>query len=90
MKRISFNFILALFLMAPFAVSFAQENKPIRFYDEDDASPIVGMHYWYGTQQGSSDTTGRVFLSFQKGASLRLDHIRYGTWYLTNTEFDRL
>lgn len=90
MKPIYFNFILTMFLMAAFSVAFAQETRPIRFYDAEDASAIVGLHYRYGNQQGSSDSTGRVILSFQKGASLRLEHIRYGSWDLTNTEFNRL
>ncbi len=90
MKTIFIYVLQAMLLMAPLAIIHAQEGKPLQIFDAEDGAPISGFRYRYGTQLGSSDTSGTIFLRRDPGSRLRLQHLRYGTWELTESAFDRL
>lgn len=90
MKRIVLLLLPAMLLMAVLSIAHAQEGKPIRFFDGEDGSPISGLSYSYGNQVGSSDSSGTIFLRLQQESRLRLQHLRYGSWELTEAAFNRL
>jgi iron complex outermembrane receptor protein len=68
------NFILtcSLFSQADF--------QEIRLIDMDDALPIIGASFHYGSQQGVSDKDGLLRFNYVPGQSMEVSHINYGPW----------
>lgn len=90
MKTIFTYLLQTVLLMAPFTIVHAQEGKPLRFFDSEDGVPISGITYRYGSQVGSSDSSGTIYLRRDRASRLQLQHLRYGSRELSESAFDRL
>jgi len=58
--------------------NLAHSQGKIQLLDEKTQEPISDVYFNYGDQKGFSDKQGNAEISFRKGISLFLSHIRYG------------
>ncbi|MFN3528886.1 MAG: TonB-dependent receptor domain-containing protein [Bacteroidia bacterium] len=61
-------------------------QQALRFADAYSREPIFGLAYRYGNQQGSSDSSGVIYLQFNDSIRLQLRHLSYGSWELNPSE----
>ncbi len=63
--------------------AWAQINHAeIQILDETDKSPIIGVAYQVGEQQGISDSDGKIRFHFELNDELQLSSLDYGNWSL--------
>lgn len=74
-----FLFLLFLTLQLP-----AQEGEKIRLLDKTSRHPIEGATYHYASQSGTSSKQGIISIAYQQGAQLKLSHVAYGGWVLSD------
>lgn len=67
-----------------FSLSTQKTNSFI-LLDKDTGIPITRASYTYASQQGSTDDTGKINLHYQQGHTLKLSHLNYGKWHLTDS-----
>ncbi|MBL6448248.1 TonB-dependent receptor [Fulvivirga sp. 29W222] len=79
-------FILAVFSMLSINIFAQSEQKEIRFLDIESGMPIVQATFDYDGENGFSDENGRIIFSYKEGAIMKLSHINYGTWSLTDQQ----
>jgi len=83
----SFKNILMIALWLLSTMLFAQsEQEEIRILDLESALPIVGATFEYGETNGLSDQNGVIRFSYDEGTTMRLSHVNYGSWSLTDAE----
>ncbi|NVJ87412.1 MAG: TonB-dependent receptor [Algoriphagus sp.] len=76
--------LIAMFLVSTPVLS--QEKFHLKLQDQDQKTAIIGASYHYGSQKGISDLDGIINLDFQENTILYLNHLSYGSWFLTAQE----
>lgn len=64
----------------------AQTAKTIQLLDYSDHSPIPSVSFQYGLKSGLSDSNGMLELEYKAGENLKLSHLSYGQWMLSDEE----
>jgi len=83
----SFKNVLMIVLCMLSSTLFAQsEQQEIRLLDAENALPIVSATFEYGGKNGLSDQNGVIRFSYAEGTTMRLSHVNYGSWSLTDSE----
>jgi len=85
MKIIKFTFLVAIFVLH-IQVVFSQERKSIQLIDILTNQPIVGVNFNYDIQNGYSDEFGKIQIEFKPNTVLKLSHLNYGQWTLSESE----
>ncbi len=80
------NIILILLCVATAKLNAQFDHHRFRLLDADNALPIIDVSFQYGSQQGASDHNGLVNFQYEKGTSMRLSHINYGSWTLDDEQ----
>ncbi|NVK48541.1 MAG: TonB-dependent receptor [Cyclobacteriaceae bacterium] len=90
MKNLSFilhRLILSFaFLILGVTQVFSQEKIRIKLQDAEQKNPIIGATYRYGNEKGISDVEGDIYLKYDETTILYLNHLSYGSWFLTPGE----
>lgn len=74
-------FALMLYLLGSFIITVsAQSKQQIQLLDEDSKTPIEGITFNYGSQQGVSNAEGFISFELVSGEIMKLSHLNYGTW----------
>ncbi len=77
--------MISLYMLS--STLFAQsEQQEIRLLDVESALPIVRATFEYGGKNGLSDQNGFIRFSYAEGTTMRLSHVSYGSWSLTDSE----
>jgi len=83
----SFKNILMIAFCALSSTLLAQSGQEeIRLLDVENASPIAGATFEYDRKNGLSDQNGIIRFSHVEGKTMRLSHVNYGSWSLTDNE----
>ncbi len=82
LQKSNTGLLLVLLYYLGLFIAVAQETETIKLLDKDNAMPIVGATFQYGSQNGTTDENGNLGLTFESGLSLHLSHINYGKWVL--------
>jgi iron complex outermembrane receptor protein len=69
----------SLLLLVTTVPLFGQvKESPLQIRDAVTQEPIIGVGYDYNGKRGSTDSEGRLFLTYNEGAILFLSHVSYG------------
>ncbi|RMH65461.1 MAG: TonB-dependent receptor [Calditrichaeota bacterium] len=83
---------IRLILLSVFWALYAQTDHKIQlqFKDAQTEEPLAGVQYRYGNKAGAASEEGVIHLTVQSSDTLFLSHIRYGEWFVTAGELERL
>jgi iron complex outermembrane receptor protein len=78
--------LLLAFCLLISEIVVSQEMKSIQIVDRLTNEPIIGASFSYDNQEGFSDDNGNIQIELNEKGVLKLSHLNYGQWMLTNSE----
>jgi iron complex outermembrane recepter protein len=81
MKKIPGIFLICLVVAQSL---FAQPQVSILLLDQSSYMPIAGATFQYADQSGISDNRGAIEFTYIDGETMRLSHLGYGEWILSD------
>lgn len=75
-----------VFVLVPAITAFTQNKQQVRLLDRDSGLPIQEATFSYGNQNDISDETGAISFSYEQGLVMKLSHLNYGAWELSDAQ----
>lgn len=84
MTKYKFNVQWLLFIILIMATIIVNgQSEKICLLDKSNAMPISGATFQYADQNGLSDESGNIEFDLVEGTSMKLSHVSYGEWQLS-------